>query len=169
MIKKILIASVIGTLLASCAAPSPTPLFGSQQDIVRARIQQANEQQAALDAERQANYQAEVNAAKAAADKQRAEAPPPTECQLKSVYVEHVITWRQQGYNENAVRDLTPQLIGNKLDPAWTDRVRRSVYADANLALSNAGRVSDQVYQECEAQKSRSATSATQPGVPTKR
>ncbi|VBB13381.1 hypothetical protein BSTAB16_3566 [Burkholderia stabilis] len=79
--------------------------------------------------------------------------PAPTECQLKSRYVEFVVSNRQHGLPESAL----PDLFGDKLDGAWKQRVRERVYTDANLALSNPMQLGEQVYRECQAAKQANA------------
>ncbi|MDR8102480.1 hypothetical protein KPB04_12150 [Burkholderia cenocepacia] len=76
-----------------------------------------------------------------------ATAAPATECQMKSAYVEFVVSNRQRGLPESAI----PDLYGEKLDASWKRRARQRIYTDANLALSDPMRLGEQVYRECQA------------------
>jgi hypothetical protein len=81
-------------------------------------------------------------------------AAAPHECQMKSAYVEFVISGRQQGMAEGSV----PDLYGDRLDRSWKAATRHAIYSDANLVLSDPMRAAEQVYRDCEADRGARAT-----------
>ena len=81
-----------------------------------------------------------------------AQAAEPSDCQMKSAYVEFVISNRQHGLAEGQI----PDLFGDKLDRGWKMRARHAIFTDANFAVADPMRMGEQVFRQCE--------SANQPG-----
>ncbi|WP_176077473.1 hypothetical protein [Burkholderia dolosa] len=141
------IAAVVAAALALSPIASHAQYNQFQQDQIRARLAQSRADRAASEAAARTAQQERYDQISEREEKRRASMPEPTECQLKSRYVEFVTANRQSGMPESAI----PDLFGPKLDASWKERARHRIYIDANLALSDPATLGEQVYRECQA------------------